>query len=332
MGSVKESLSAAILAREKLFDERHETSFRVFNGFLEGCPSLSVDLYASSAVLHDYSEAGEAGCVEEAQKTLLEKLPWLRCIIVKRRKAEDSAGRQGRVSYGGPPDLKAKAQGVWFSLGLTLNRDASLYLDTANLRRWAMESLKGKSVLNAFAYTGSLGVAALAGGASRVVQLDRNEAFLNVAKRSCALNGLPIDKADYVAKDFFPAVAHFKRSGQLFDCVFLDPPFFSSTSRGRVDQCGECARLVNKVRPLVSDGGWLVAINNALFLNGGEYMAALEALCSDGYLSIEKLLPVSEDCVGYPSTRVGIPPADPAPFNHATKIAIMRVRRKDKGA
>jgi 23S rRNA (cytosine1962-C5)-methyltransferase len=38
---------------------------------------------------------------------------------------------------------------------------------------------------------------------------------------------------------------------------------------------------------------------------------------------------VPPDCTGYPATRVSAPPVDPAPFNHPTKIAILRVRRKD---
>jgi 23S rRNA (cytosine1962-C5)-methyltransferase len=58
-----------------------------------------------------------------------------------------------------------------------MHGDASFYLDTRNLRGWALEHLAGKSVLNTFAYTGSLGVAAKAAGASRVVHLDLNKTF-----------------------------------------------------------------------------------------------------------------------------------------------------------
>jgi 23S rRNA (cytosine1962-C5)-methyltransferase len=54
----------------------------------------------------------------------------------------------------------------------------------------------------------------------------------------------------------------------------------------------------------------------------------LEALCTDGYLSITSLIPVPEDVAGFPSTIRGKPPADPAPFNHSTKIAVLRVQRK----
>ncbi len=38
--------------------------------------------------------------------------------------------------------------------------------------------MKGRSVLNTFAYTGSLGVAALGGHASEVIQTDLSDGFL----------------------------------------------------------------------------------------------------------------------------------------------------------
>lgn len=92
--------------------------------------------------------------------------------------------------------------GVRYSVNLTMNQDASLYLDTRKLRKWALEHLDGKTVLNTFAYTGSLGVAARAGGAARVLQVDRSRDFLNVAKDSYTLNGFPIEKRDFLAEDF----------------------------------------------------------------------------------------------------------------------------------
>jgi 23S rRNA (cytosine1962-C5)-methyltransferase len=117
-----------------------------------------------------------------------------------------------------------------------------------------------------------------------------------------------------------------RRQGQRFDCVFLDPPFFSLTSKGRVDLVTGSARLVNKARPLVNPGGHLVVVNNALFVSGTEFMNALEGLCAGGYLSIEELIPVPPDVAGYPQTIRRHSPADPTPFNHSTKIAILRVK------
>ena len=87
-------------------------------------------------------------------------------------------------------------------------------------------------------------------------------------------------------------------------------------------------RVINKVRPLIDDGGYLVAINNALFVSGVENIKTLQGLCADGYLSIEELIPIPSDLTGYPQTIARTSPVDPAPFNHSTKIAVLRVRRK----
>jgi 23S rRNA (cytosine1962-C5)-methyltransferase len=236
--------------------------------------------------------------------------------------------KRGQLLFGSTPDTKIKEHGVWYSIDLTINRDTSFYLDTRNLRKWLIEHMQAKTVLNTFAYTGSLGVAALAGGAKRVVQHDLKRQFLNVAKTSYTLNGFAIRKEDFIAADFFTLVGNFKRAKETFDCVMIDPPFFSTTSKGKVDQIDDSARLINKVRPLIKDGGTLIAINNALYVSGKEYMQTLEELCKDGYLKIQELISIPEDSTGYPETRVRIPITDPTPFNHSTKIAILKVKRK----
>ena len=317
-------------ARSDLFDARHEAALRLFNGFYEGDPALVVDLYARTLVLHNYADdpASAHETIHAAQAFLRERLPWVRAVIVKTRHAADDEGRRGMMLFGELLDRRVREHGVWYAVDLLMNRDASFYLDTRNLRRWTIEHLTGKRVLNTFAYTGSLGVAAMAAHAQRVVQMDRNRAFLNVAKESYTLNGFPIVKADFLSGDFFALTSRMRRANERFDCVFVDPPFFSATSGGRVDLENESFRILNKVRPLIDDGGWLVAINNALFVSGADYLRTLHTLCADGYLNIEALIPVPEDFTGYTHTRVSNPPLSPAPFNHPTKIAVLRVRRK----
>lgn len=328
MTSISQSLEQAIQAREALFDSAHQSAFRLFNGFSEGEPHLVIDLYAATLVIHNYADDVEQGSsyLQEAQRFLRSQFSWLRAGILKTRNGKTQEEKRGRLLFGEKPDRKIQEHGVWYAINLSMNRDASFYLDTRNLRRWLIENMHGKSVLNTFAYTGSLGVAATAGGANRVVQLDLNHQFLNLAKDSYVLNGFPIQKPDFVAADFFPAIGRFKRNGEMFDCVLIDPPFFSTTSKGKVDQVNESARLINKVRPLIKDGGTLVAINNALYVSGKEYMQTLESLCKDGYLSIRELVPVPDDTVGY--NKMTAPVTDPSPFNHSTKIAILDVKRK----
>jgi len=321
-------LENSIKARAVHIDPEHHSAFRLFNGFTEGLRDLVIDVYGSTVVFHNYADDAACGVslVEDARPIITDHLPWLRAGIIKTRNGRTQDEKRGTLVFGNAPDRKIREHGVWYAVDLMMNRDASFYLDTRNLRQWLIANTNAKNVLNTFAYTGSLGVAAQAGGASRVLQVDLNRQFLNVAKDSYALNGFPIEKKDFIAQDFFPAIARFKTEGTMFDCVIIDPPFFSTTPRGKVDQVNESARLINKVRPLIGDGGSLVAINNALFVSGQEYMQTLESLCKDGYLKIRELIPVPEDMMGY--HNITPPVTDPNPFNHSTKIAILDVKRK----
>ena len=330
MESIAALLEKAIAAREGLLDAGHKSAWRLFNGFLEGCPNLVVDLYARTLVLHDYGELPEEGLsmIRQAQACLQSRLPWVQAGIVKMRNSPSAQAKRGRLLFGDCPDRKVQEQGAWYALDLCMHQGTSLYLDTRNLRTWAKQNLGGKTVLNTFAYTGSLGVAALAGGAARVVQIDLSRQFLNLAKTSYTMNGFTIHKEDFLCGDFWEQASRLKRTGAGFECVLVDPPFFSTTPKGRLDLNTDSARLINKVRPLVNDGGWLVSVNNALYVSGKEYLAMLEDLCADGYLKIAGLIPVPEDFTGYPETRVGEPVSNPAPFNHSTKIAVLEVKRK----
>ena len=321
-------LEKALASRVQLIDSKHESAFRFFNGFLEGCPDIIIDLYASTAVIHNYADNPEQGAllVQEALQFLNSSLGWLRTGIVKTRNGATQEDKCGKLLFGTELDRKIKEHDTWYAINLTMNRDSSLYLDTRNLRKWIIENLKGKSVFNSFAYTGSFGVAALKGGASQVVQVDLNREFLNIAQESYSLNSFPIKKGSFIPRDFFEQVGNMKREKKTFDCAIIDPPFFSTTSKGKVDQEKESARLINKVRPLINDSGYLIAINNALFVSGKEYMQTLESLCKDGYLKIKELIPVPEDFTGY--NPVGKPVTDPSPFNHSTKIAVLEVKRK----
>src|SRR6185503_14190716 len=226
-----EPIESALTLRAAFLDERHETAFRIFNGFTEGNPDVAIDLYARTLVIHNYADKpGQAiDSVQAAQRLLLERLPWIKAVVVKTRNSQDPREKRGRLVYGDAPDRKILECGVWYSIVPMLNRDASFYLDTRNVRLWASQLLKDKSVLNTFAHTGSLGVAALAGGAARVVHLELNRKFLNVAKTSYTLNGFPINKKDFQTGDFWPRVNRFKVDGERFDCVFLDPPIYSAT-------------------------------------------------------------------------------------------------------
>lgn len=325
-------MAESVEARRPMLDPEHAAALRLFNGFYEGWPGLVVDLYGRSLVVFNHADPPDdlQPSIPAVLAGLREQLPWLKAVLVKTRNSPNPADRRGVLAYGGPLDRRICERGVWYAIDLTMNQDASFYLDTRALRFWLQANLAGKSVLNTFAYTGSLGAAARAGGAGPVLQTDRSARFLDLACETWVLNGWPLNPRDFQSGDFYRVIAALKSQRRLFDCLILDPPFFSTSPSGRVDLLAEGQHLINKVRPLVADGGWLVAVNNALFLSGADYLNALQALCADGFMTLAEFIPVPEDVTGLAVDHAASLPADPAPFNHPTKIAILRVRRKDQ--
>lgn len=323
-------LIKALNARSGMLQTGETNALRLFNGFYEGFPGLVADLYDRTLVLFDHLEPPglPEPWVQEIQQFYLQQIPQISSVVRKYRSSSTLSQRSGWLTLGEAASESVREYGVQYAVDLMLNRDASFYLDTRLLRRWLLDHSRGLQVLNCFAYTGSLGVAALAGGAGQVLQTDLNRNFLDLARRSCMLNRLDLGRMKLRAVDFFTEVGQLKRKGTLFDLVLLDPPFFSVTEKGRVDQQESSARLINKVRPLVSNNGRIVAVNNSLYLPGNEYMRTLEDLCRDGYLELEEIIPVPEDVTGFVETVQSAPPVSPSPFNHPTKIVILRVKRK----
>jgi len=328
--SLFDDLTLALESRQALFDAEQSSALRLFNGFAEGGWRLTADVYGRTLLLisHEKSLAEAQDALAEAQGFLIKRLPWLTCVIHKAR-AGGPVLRRGVVAFGGIPDRRISEYGVHYAIDLMMNQDASFYLDTRCLRGWLIENAAGWDVLNTFAYTGSLGVAALAGGAASATQVDLNRKFLQLAEKSSALNGYDPQRMTLRTVNFFSAAGGYKKSGRLFDCVIADPPFFSATAGGQINLSSEWTRLINKLRPLVKDGGRLAIVNNALFLSGAEFIQSLEKLGEGGYLSVETILPVPPDVTGFSRRAASLPPpADPAPFNHPTKIVVLKIRRK----
>lgn len=322
---LEQLISAALSRRiDLLTDPAHRTACRLFNGFTEGRQDLVIDLLGRTAVIHDY--AADCRDFQAMAALLAEKLPFLTSAVLKRRNSTNINERNGILLRGVKTDTFIEEHGVRYAVDITLNHDNSFYADTRLLRKYLLENMKGKSVLNTFAYTGSLGVAAAAGGAEKVLQTDISGKFLTAAYRSASLNGFAFTRKNFRLGDFFTVTAALRKGGEKFDCVILDPPFFSSSGRGVIDLANNPLGVIAKVRPLVSDHGVLIVVNNSLYLSGQAFMAALESICDGKYLTLESQIPIPEDfCFAAGESRAYYP-TDPHPFNHPTKIVVLRVR------
>lgn len=201
-----------------------EDARRLFHGrggVLPEWKHVAVDWYAPAILVTLYAD-------EAQNESLLVDLDrWaraeerVRCLVVQRRYLEKSPVE---VLWGILPE-QARENGLRFKLSLASNQNHGFFLDMCPGRDWVRENADGKRVLNLFSYTCALSVAAVAGGAKEVVNLDLSSRALSIGRENHRLNFEPeiCSRVRYLSHDLFKSWGRIKRHGP-YDMVVLDPP------------------------------------------------------------------------------------------------------------
>jgi 23S rRNA (cytosine1962-C5)-methyltransferase len=171
-----------------------------------------------------------------------------------------------QILFGDPPQdrFAVTENGMRFLIQFRDTLHPGLFLDHAPLRAWLKQNSDGLTVLNTFAYTGSLSVAAGLGGAAMVTTLDLSPHYIDWAKQNWSENNLPLEKSDFIFGDVFEWLPRFHKRGRLFDMIIVDPPSSSRGKHGHFSTKQNLVELHDRVFPLLAPGGILVtSINSA---------------------------------------------------------------------
>lgn len=181
--------------------------------------------------------------------------------------------------YGNPPGGRFMVQedGMRFWIQLQKARHPGLFLDHFPLRNWLRQSSHGMRVLNTFAYTGSLSVAAGLGGAASVTTLDLSKPSVDWAVENFLLNHLPETKHRALAGDVFEWLPRLKREKQSFDCIILDPPSFSHGKKQKFSTAKDLEKLHSLAMELLAPQGILITSINSANISWKKYETDLLA-------------------------------------------------------
>lgn len=199
-------------------------SRRLFHGrgrAFAGLEWLTVEWFAPVALCILYGEEGEPH-LPVLYDILTELLgDCLKAIVVQRRYLPHAPSETvwGEL----PEEVYAVEAGLRYRLRLGQAQNIGFFLDMARGRELVRSIAKDRKVLNLFSYTCSFSVAALAGGADHVVNLDMNRGALNVGRENHRLNGLDARGAAYLAHDLFKSFGKLKKLGP-FGVIIVDPP------------------------------------------------------------------------------------------------------------
>ena len=246
---------------------------RIFHGrghCFPGYEDLVIDYFPPVAMVVLYRQRPQAW-LEELVQLLGFALPGTSpAVFLQERFLPNAPGRilQGVM----PENLEAMEAGLSFRLRLGEAQNIGFFPDMAVGRQLVRKRAAGKRVLNLFAYSCSFSVAALAGGAAQVINLDMNRGALELGKLNHRLNGLNLRQASFLPFEFFRSVGKLRKLGP-FDLVICDPPAAQGNS---FTTCRHWPKLARSLADLVAPGGEIVACLNDPNL-GPDYLDRLLA-------------------------------------------------------
>lgn len=242
-----------------------QSAFRLLFAESDNLPGVIVDRYADVLVCQFLSSGAERWKTDIVS-VLKEAVP---CTGIFERSDTSARMKEGLsasvgVLWGGIPDeaIPITENGIRFLVDIRQGHKTGFYLDQAQNRKAVAGHCTGKSVLNAFCYTGAFGIYALREGAHRVVQMDASGQALETARIHAAMNGLSEkDRLEHVCADVFEALRRFRDRGETFDVVILDPPKFAE-SKHQVERACRGYKDINLLAvKLIRPGGILATFS-----------------------------------------------------------------------
>ena len=251
------ALREAWSRRQPLHDDPDIDVYRIFHGYTEGQNGLDIEKFGPVArIVWKNEENLEA---ETLRRTLME-LGDFETIAVRQTQRRTVECLHGEA----PEEVEIDVQeyGLRFRVRPFADENSGLFLDARPARQWIREHSEGRRVLNLFAYTGSLGIAAAAGGAQTVVHVDGKRNALERARVNHTLNELPVDDRSLLRGNIYTHLPRAVRQGQRFDAVILDPPPQLPRIKGRRPQGQDFATLARFATDLLEDEGWVLCFFN----------------------------------------------------------------------
>ena len=242
---VTELVAQAIARRAAIFAPESATNAcRVINAESDGLPGVVADYY-NGHVVCQFTSAGAEYWKNVIVQALMANFPaGFTPLSVSARTDVDVRAKEGLECRDGleclegcePPELIEIKEGkIRYCVDPRKGHKTGFYLDQRDARSAVGALAKDREVLNCFCYTGGFGLAAAAGGAKHVTQVDVSHDALELARRNAEVTfggGTEPEygrRFDFVEADVFQYLRKCRDEGKTFDLVVLDPPKFAAT-------------------------------------------------------------------------------------------------------
>jgi 23S rRNA (cytosine1962-C5)-methyltransferase len=216
------------------------TACRLVHAESDLLPGLVVDRYGDYLVV----QALTLGIEQRKDEIVGILAELLRPRGIYERSDVDVREKEGLAHHVGPlwgeeppRPLEILENGLRFRVDIQGGQKTGFYLDQRDNRARLAGYCRGRSVLNAFSYTGAFGAYAAHAGAERVTNLDTSTDALTLARQNIELNLATPRQDEYVVGDVFVVLRRYRAEGRKFDLIILDPPKFANSQAQVIPAC-----------------------------------------------------------------------------------------------
>lgn len=279
----EQKIMAALKYRQQLHlsSNINTDCFRLVHGEGDGMPGLIVDVYGQVAVIQCHSIG-----MHKVRVSLANAL--MNCLDNQITAVYDKSKETLPVQYsqsvantyliGNAEPAFVHENGLKFLVDWTAGQKTGFFLDQRDNRRILFEFTAGKTVLNAFSYSGGFSVYALKAGASLVHSVDVSQKAMEWCEINVRENVNNKENHTGHSGD----VMEFLKSATTYDIVVIDPPAFAKSFQKRHNAVQGYKRLNAAALEKVNPGGFLFTfscsqvVDRELFYNT-VVAAAIEA-------------------------------------------------------
>jgi len=248
-----ERFTRALMLRERFYSRPY---YRLVHAEGDGLPGLVIDRFDDILVLQ-ITIAGMERALSELTAALRDLLNPATIILRNDTPARALEGLPSyvRVELGSAGRAVVEENGARYFADLGSGQKTGWYYDQRDNRAFIAALAQGRTVLDAYSYTGGFGVLAARAGANEVICLDSSESALALAEQSAATNRVSVRA---VKADVFEELSRLAARKETFDIVVADPPPFVKSKKDLEPGAKAYRKLARLAADVTARGGMLL--------------------------------------------------------------------------
>ncbi|CAG9472537.1 conserved Plasmodium protein, unknown function [Plasmodium vivax] len=237
-----------------------DTCYRLINGEGDNLPGLIIDRYHDYVAIQHLTLGMEllAATINEALLEVLNP----KAILFRNDNKERLNERlqiYKKIAHGKLPEqVMLTENDCFFFIDMINSPNTGWFHNRRHLRQLLSDYAYDKKILDLFSYVGSFGIqCAKKGKAKKVLCVEKDSKFTQLAKKSAYLNNLTSSDIEFVCSD---AIAFLENCKELFDIIILDPPNLIPKSNLILSGTKRYIQLIQLAKNYVSSNGLLLII------------------------------------------------------------------------